>query len=74
MNSPGKPQRLSLAWESRLVQLRAGSFSTLQEEFGLDHVAILKALGPSPGIAVQVENCGAVIRCLMAIDLVFESD
>ena len=49
-------------------------FSILQEEFGLDHVTILKALGPLPGIALRGETCGAVIGCLMAIGLVFGSD
>ena len=48
--------------------------SILQEQFGLDHVAILKALEPSPGIALRGETCGAVIGYLMAIGLVFESD
>jgi len=50
------------------------SFAVLQEEFGLEGGAILKALTPLPGIALRGETCGAVIGCLLAIGLVYGRD
>lgn len=50
------------------------SFAVLQQEFGLDGGAILKALTPFPGIALRGETCGAVTGCLMAIGLVYGRD
>ena len=50
------------------------SFAVLQEEFNLEGGAILKALTPSPGIALRGETCGAVTGCLMALGLVYGRD
>ncbi|MCL4177474.1 MAG: C-GCAxxG-C-C family protein [Verrucomicrobia bacterium] len=50
------------------------SFLTLQEVFGLEGGAIVKALTPLPGIAERGETCGAVIGSLMALGLVFGRD
>jgi C_GCAxxG_C_C family probable redox protein len=47
------------------------SFKALQEQFGLDNGSILKALTGFPGIALRGETCGAVVGCLMALDLVY---
>ena len=47
------------------------SFAVLQQEFDLEGGTILKALTPFPGIALRGETCGAVVGCLMAIDLVY---
>jgi C_GCAxxG_C_C family probable redox protein len=47
------------------------SFIALQEQFGLDNGSILKALTGFPGIALRGETCGAVVGCLMALDLVY---
>ena len=47
------------------------SFLALQEQFGLDNGAILKALTGFPGIALRGETCGAVVGCLMALGLVY---
>jgi len=47
------------------------SFIVLQEQFGLDNGSILKALTGFPGIALRGETCGAVVGCLMALDLVY---
>lgn len=50
------------------------SFISLQETFGLEGGAIVKALTPMPGIAERGETCGAVIGSLMALGLVFGRD
>lgn len=50
------------------------TFVSLQEGFGLEGGAIVKALTPSPGIAERGETCGAVIGGLMALGLVFGRD
>ena len=47
------------------------SFWALQQQFGLEDGAILKALAPMPGIALRGETCGAVVGCLAALGLVF---
>jgi C_GCAxxG_C_C family probable redox protein len=47
------------------------SFLALQEQFGLEDGAILKALTPFPGLAFRGEVCGTVIGCVMALGLVF---
>jgi C_GCAxxG_C_C family probable redox protein len=47
------------------------SFLALQEQFGLDDGSILKALTVFPGIALRGETCGAIVGCLMALDLVY---
>ncbi len=47
------------------------TFVVLQEEFGLDNGAILKALTPVPGIGERGETCGAVTASLMALGLIF---
>jgi len=47
------------------------SFAVLQEQFGLDGDAVLKALTAFPGIALRCETCGAVTGGLMALGLVF---
>jgi len=47
------------------------SFLALQEQFGLEDGAILKALTVFPGIALRGETCGAVVGCLMALSLVY---
>ena len=47
------------------------AFLALQEQFGLDDGAILKALTPFPGIALRGETCGAVVGCIMALGLVY---
>jgi C_GCAxxG_C_C family probable redox protein len=50
------------------------SFLTLQEAFGLQGGAIVKALTPLPGIAERGETCGAVTGTLMALGLIFGRD
>lgn len=50
------------------------TFVVLQEEFGLDNGAILKALTPVPGIGERGETCGAVTASLMALGLIFGRD
>ncbi|MHC1769108.1 MAG: C-GCAxxG-C-C family protein [Verrucomicrobiia bacterium] len=50
------------------------TFVALQETFGLEGGAIVKALTPFPGIAERGETCGAVVGCLMALGLVFGRD
>ena len=50
------------------------TFVSLQEGFGLEGGAIVKALTPLPGIAERGETCGAVIGGLMALGLVFGRD
>ena len=50
------------------------SFLALQEQFGLEDGAILKALTPFPGIALRGETCGAVVGSLMALGLVYGRD
>lgn len=50
------------------------SFLALQEQFGLDDGAILKALTPFPGIALRGETCGAVVGSLMALSLFYGRD
>jgi C_GCAxxG_C_C family probable redox protein len=50
------------------------SFLTLQEAFGLEGGAIVKALTPMPGIAERGETCGAVTGSLMALGLIFGRD
>jgi len=47
------------------------TFLALQEQFGLDDGAILKALTPFPGIALRGETCGAVVGSVMALGLVY---
>ena len=50
------------------------TFVSLQEGFGLEGGAVVKALTPLPGIAERGETCGAVIGALMALGLVFGRD
>ena len=50
------------------------TFLALQEQFGLDDGAILKALTPFPGIALRGETCGVVVGSLMALSLVYGRD
>ena len=50
------------------------TFATLQDGFGLEGGAILKALTPLPGIAERGETCGAVVASLMALGLMFGRD
>lgn len=50
------------------------TFIALQEQFGLEDGAIVKALTPLPGIAERGETCGAVIGGLMALGLVYGRD
>jgi C_GCAxxG_C_C family probable redox protein len=50
------------------------SFAALDEQFHLDSKDILKALTPSPGLALRGEACGAVVGTLMALGLVFGRD
>ena len=59
---------------SRCRNCAQTSFAVLQDEFGLEGDAILKALTPFPGIALRGETCGAVIGSLMAIGLVYGRD
>ncbi len=59
---------------SRCRNCAQTSFAVLQDEFGLDGGAILKALTPFPGIALRGETCGAVVGSLMAIGLVYGRD
>jgi len=47
---------------------------SLQDEFGLEGGAILKALTPFPGIALRGETCGAVTGGLMTIGLIYGRD
>lgn len=69
----------ALAQEARDTLALAGncaqaSFAVLQQEFGFEEGAILKALTPFPGIALRGETCGAVVGCLMAIGLIYGRD
>ena len=79
-NSPSREGELVvLAQKARDALPRYGncaqaSFAVLQEEFNLEQAAILKALGPLPGIAGRGEKCGAVVGCLMTLGLIYGSD
>jgi C_GCAxxG_C_C family probable redox protein len=59
---------------SRCGNCAQTAFAVLQDEFGLEGQAILRALTPFPGIALRGETCGAVIGSLMAIGLVYGRD
>jgi C_GCAxxG_C_C family probable redox protein len=51
------------------------AFLVLQEHFGLNDRAILKALTPFPGgVALRGETCGVVIACLMTLGLIYGRD
>jgi C_GCAxxG_C_C family probable redox protein len=68
-----------LAQKARDTFIRCGncaqaSFAVLQEEFGLEGGALLRALTPLPGVALRGETCGAVIGSLMAIGMVYGRD
>jgi C_GCAxxG_C_C family probable redox protein len=47
------------------------SFLALQEQFGLDGDAIVRALTPLTGIAERGETCGAVTGSLMCFGLIY---
>jgi C_GCAxxG_C_C family probable redox protein len=50
------------------------SFAVLDEFFGLDGAAVLRALTPMPGVGLRGETCGVVTGCLMALGLVYGRD
>ena len=51
-----------------------GTALALMEEFGLGNMAVIKALGPFPGIAGTGRVCGAVTGGLIALGLCFGGD
>jgi len=52
-------------------QCAQATFATLQELFGLEGDALIRALAPLPGIAERGETCGAVTAALLAFGLIF---
>ncbi len=67
-------QALAGANVARCHHCAQSCFLALDDVFGFNQPAILKALTPLPGIAERGETCGAVTGSLLALGLVFGRD